>query len=90
MGMQGEKCASNKTDVWGGSLTMTKILAGDDAIKSAIKYVSFVCLLSSYCDLAVIRINGCHSSLMNSLIPSVYAVVNMFLILLKLGALLRR
>ena len=51
MGMQGEKCPSNETDVWGGSLTMTKILAGDDAIKSAIKYVS---LLSYYCDLAVI------------------------------------
>ena len=46
MGMQGEKCASNKTDVWGGSLTMTKILAGDDAINSAIKYVSFVFTLS--------------------------------------------
>ena len=40
MGMQGEKCASNKTDVWAGSLTMMKILVGDEAIKSAIKYVS--------------------------------------------------
>ena len=40
MGLQGEKCASNKTDVWSGSLTMMKILVGDTAIKSAIKYVS--------------------------------------------------
>ena len=40
MGLQGEKCASNKTDVWAANLTMMKILVGDDAIKSAIKYVS--------------------------------------------------
>ena len=42
MGLQGEKCASNKTDVWAGNLTMMKILAGDVAVKSAIKYVSYV------------------------------------------------
>ena len=42
MGLQGEKCASNKTDIWASSLTMIKILAGDDAIESAIKYVSCV------------------------------------------------
>ena len=42
MGLQGEKCASNKTDVWSTSLTMMKILVGDAAIKSAIKYVSCV------------------------------------------------
>ena len=42
MGLQGEKCASNKTDVWAANLTMMKILVGDDAIKSAIKYVSNV------------------------------------------------
>ena len=42
MGLQGEKCASNKTDVWAGNLTMMKILAGDVAVKSAIKYVSCV------------------------------------------------
>ena len=40
MGLQGEKCASNKTDVWAANLTMMKILVGDDAVKSAIKYVS--------------------------------------------------
>ena len=39
MGQQGKKCASNKTDVWASSLTMMKILVGDDAVKSAIKYV---------------------------------------------------
>ena len=42
MGLQGEKCASNKTDIWASSLTMMKILAGDVAVKSAIKYVSCV------------------------------------------------
>ena len=42
MGLQGQKCASNKTDVWAANLTMMKILVGDDAIKSAIKYVSNV------------------------------------------------
>ena len=40
MELQGAKCASNKTDVWAANLTMMKILVGDDAIKSAIKYVS--------------------------------------------------
>ena len=47
MGMQGEKCASNKTDIWASSLTMMKILAGDDAIKSAIKYVSCIIIFIS-------------------------------------------
>ena len=40
MGLQGEKCASNKTDIWSASLTMMKILAGDATTKLAIKYVS--------------------------------------------------
>ena len=42
MGLLGKKCASNKTDVWAANLTMMKILTGDDAVRSAIKYVSCV------------------------------------------------
>ena len=44
MGLQGKKCASDKTDVWAASLTMMKILVGDDAVNSAIKYVSKPCV----------------------------------------------
>ena len=76
MGMQGEKCASNKTDIWASSLTMMKILAGDDAIKTAIKYVS----LFHSIQLHMYVYYDFYSSLTSSLIPSVCIVVIMFLI----------
>jgi len=33
--MKGEKCGSTATDIWAGSLTMMKLLVGDEIIKEA-------------------------------------------------------